>query len=636
MGRYGQTGERRKAELERQKREEEARNKAAQEGYMSDLEKKGEGYFTGEKQRADERDASNQSFGRDAYGNLNQNTETVGMYEGNFRSEQSKLKNEAEAQSRDATNVYQSLTPRYEDMMNKAQTESRSAMSLADAMDPNNKVAAGTRQLYDQYGNQLRDTYNTEADQAQNQYTNLGRQAESDYNRLGANAQQGYNQLGQLSDEQYQDLAGQTQGYYDQYGQQSQDRYNTEAQAARKRFEDAAQGENRLGLSNYGALSALGAQAAQNTQGPGPMTVGQQMAGLAAANRQAGEAFANTQRRMQGLKDQGMLSESELRRAGLTSRDTYAGEGLGKATSQRQTGLASRLGLREKGLDSRNQYDEKGVGSKLGLSEKGIDTRQSLRNAGIQGQDAYLAAGLDRGFERSDSAYAKGLDAKDRYRQSVYDREALTDRNVSRQSSLRSERGGYDQNIRGSSANQEQTRFGNKMTGDSLRNQIEQSRIGGNANVEAGRFDFARGMTGMRMGREDINTDRSLGAIDRVDRLYDARNASQDRLLGTGIQVAGTVAGGIAGGPAGAMAGSQLGGAISGGIQGQPYQGNMGNNSSYGGNNSYLSQNQWFPQKQQPTSLTAQNYGMPMQQPPMQGAGGYGRYNLGVNPYGQS
>ena len=52
LGRYGQTGERRKAESERQKREEEARNKAAQEGYMSDLEKKGEGYFTGEKQRA--------------------------------------------------------------------------------------------------------------------------------------------------------------------------------------------------------------------------------------------------------------------------------------------------------------------------------------------------------------------------------------------------------------------------------------------------------------------------------------------------------------------------------------------------------------------------------------------------------
>jgi hypothetical protein len=616
----------RKAESEERKREEARKSKEVQDSYISGLEKEGSEYFTGSRQRADQRDDINQDFLKDVTWNSGKSDEVTGAAEGAYRSKVSKLENEAEEQSKDSREVYTSLTPRYEDMMNTAQTEAGFAMSLQDAMDPNNKVATGTRQIYDQYGNRLQQNYNTEGDAAQRQYDSLGNLAQQEYSNLGNQALAGYNSLGNQAESGYQSLAANTQQNFDQYGQASQNRYFDEAAAARRRFEDAAQGENRLGLSNFGVMSALGAQAAQGAQGPGPMTLGQQMAGLAAANRQAGEAFANTQRRMQGLKDQGMMSESELRRMGLGSRDQYATEGLRSATSQRQTGLASRLGLMEKGQDTRNQYSERGLGSMLGLREKGVDTRQSLRNAGIAGADAYSRAGLERGFERSDTAYAMGQAAKDRYRQSVYDREALTDREITRQSALRGERGGYAGNIRGSSLNQEGVRYGNKMTVDSLKQQVGTARTRDLDNIASGGFDFQRGLTGMRMGREDIDYDREVGSIDRIQDIYDQLADQRRQMLGAGVQIAGTVAGGAFGGPAGAAAGNAFGGMVNQGMGGQPYQGQMQNNSAY----------QWNPNsfQGQPVAgggLGAQNYGMPQVMPP---ASSYGRYNLGVNPYG--
>lgn len=634
-GRYGSTTASEKTQAENRKRAVMEDDEKEYQERLQGLKSSGDQYFAGESGRNIERDDVRKEYESSAGRNLDQNTQSVGLAEQSFRSQQSELQNEAERQSEDATKVYNTLTPRYEDVMNEAQAEAAGAMTLQQSMDPNNKVAAGTRDLYGQQGTNLRNTYNTEADQAQGQYNSLGQMASDQYTNLGNQAQQGYDSLGNQAEQNFTSLAAGTQQNFDQYGQQSQDRYNTEAGAARARYEDAAQGENRLGLSNFGALSALGAQAAQGAQGPGPMTLGQQMAGLAASNRQAGEAFSNTQRRMQGLKDQGMMSESELRRAGLSSRDQYAGEGLRTSTSQRQAGLASKLGLKEKGQDSRNQYSERGVQSNLGLREKGVDSRQSLRNQGIAGQDAYNAAGLERGFERSDSAYAKGLDAKDRYRNSMADRENLMDRNVSRQSALRGERGGYSSNIRGSSLNQEGVRFGNQANKDDLRQGVGMAGINDRSGLATNQFDFGRGITGMQMGRQDIATERALGSLDRQQGIRDARTASANQALGGLLTMSGTGAGAfmgaMTGGPKGAMQGAQMGqemvAPMTGAIQGQPAQPYQGQQVNFTGN-----QQPQQPQQPYPQQLGAQNYGMPMQQPMPQGSAGYGRYNLGLNP----
>ena len=566
-----------------------ANDKSVQDGFINNQENRGKEYFTGAEQRAGDRYKENREFLGNASRNLDSNTTNVGRYEGDYRGKQEALESQAKKQSQDATAVYETMTPHYNDMINYANKEAKSAMTLSQAMDPNNDVATSTRGLYDKYGNDLRGEYNKEAGAAQ-----------AGYNTLAGQAQSGYT-----------DLAAQTQGNYDQYGQASQDRFNTEGTASRQRFEDAAAGENKTGLANYGVLASLGAQAANSAQGQGPSTLGQQMGAIAASNRQAGEAYSNTQRRIQSLKDQGMMSESELRRAGLGSRDQYASEGLGKASGQRQTGLASSLGLKE----------------------KGVDAKQSLRNQGLAGQQNLRERGLQEGFNRSDIAYNMGLDSRDRYRNSLVDRENLTDRNVSRQSSLRGEQSGYQGNQRSSSANQENTRFNNTLNRDTLSRDTELSRLSDIDALRAGQLDYGTGITNMRMGRQDVNTERTLGSIQAQTQAREAEEYRRRQMVAAGIQGVGTaggaVAGGMMGGPGGAMMGAQAGGAVGGsvgsGFSGQApqqsFQGAQGakwdsSPNAWGGQP--MQQKQMNTQVLPPDFMNSPNRGMP--QP---------RYNIG-------
>lgn len=103
-------------------------------------------------------------------------------------------------------------------------------------------------------------------------------------------------------------------------------------------FEQAAERQKRQGLSDYGTLSALGAQAAGASMA-GPMT-GAQAQGVAAANqRQASQAYTMAQKRMQNLQDQ--KRQSDL--------------AFGERLSSQKAGLRSR-GLEAAGDNIRSDY----------------------------------------------------------------------------------------------------------------------------------------------------------------------------------------------------------------------------------------------------------------------------------------
>ncbi len=70
---------------------------------------------------------------------------------GKYQTDLDTLRGEAETSQKDASATYSNqIQPRMKGLMEQAQTNSQSAMSLNDAMDPNNKVAKSTRDLYEQ------------------------------------------------------------------------------------------------------------------------------------------------------------------------------------------------------------------------------------------------------------------------------------------------------------------------------------------------------------------------------------------------------------------------------------------------------------------------------------------------------
>lgn len=138
--------------------------------------------------------------------------------------------------------------------------------------------------------------------------------------------------------------------------------YNTEGANLKSRYETEAQAAQKRGQADFGILSSLGAQAAAGAN-VGPMTVGQQMANMAVANQQAGEAYANTQRRMQALRDYGMQGEDALRSQGLAAGER-AGDKAYEAGRLAQEDLARRMAETE-GFDRRYRDDRTGISDRL-------------------------------------------------------------------------------------------------------------------------------------------------------------------------------------------------------------------------------------------------------------------------------
>lgn len=86
------------------------------------------------------------------YGSLSENyLSSMGKNKDDYLRQSSFLADESKKMASDAKATYSNdIQPRMKNIMEDAQKEAASAMSLKDAMDPNNSVMKGVRELYDQ------------------------------------------------------------------------------------------------------------------------------------------------------------------------------------------------------------------------------------------------------------------------------------------------------------------------------------------------------------------------------------------------------------------------------------------------------------------------------------------------------
>jgi len=332
------------ARAQRKKEQKSAAEQSAkrQEELIGGQEERGTGYFQDESLRNKERDIVDNRYQRSAGENIDENYRNVRRSEADYRDDLRQAENVSNENMQNAKSAYQTLSPYHRDAMQSARTEADSAMSLQDYMDPNNQVASGVRDLYNQEG----------------------------------------------------------EGMFGRYDQQ-------------------AQNIQRQGQANYGVLSSLGSQAAaQAMAGQGPMTVGQQMAQMAMANQQAGEAYANTQRRMQQLRDMGMSGREALRQAGLergferSDRAYEAGrlakedlarrmsdyEGFEDRNINRTSGISDRLvGLSGQELGSRGREEQTRFGGQMTKDTLARDTplQRLARESGLSQQELEYFNQLD-------------------------------------------------------------------------------------------------------------------------------------------------------------------------------------------------------------------------------------------------
>jgi len=186
--------------------------------------------------------------------------------------------------------------------------------------------------------------------------------------------------------------------------------YNTEGEGVFGRYDQQAQNIGRQGLADFGVLSSLGSQAAANAMGGmGPMTVGQQMAQMATANQQAGEAYAATQRRMNALRDMGMSSREALRQAGI-ERGFERGDRMYEAGRLAQEDLSRRMGEYE-GFEDRNINRTTGISDRLvdlGTSKLGSRQREEGARYGGTSLLDQLAFDTEMGKLERDTGLSKG------------------------------------------------------------------------------------------------------------------------------------------------------------------------------------------------------------------------------------
>lgn len=161
-------------------------------------------------------------------------------------------------------------------------------------------------------------------------------------------------------------------------------------------YEQQAQNEGKQGQADYGVLASMGAQAmGQGMAGAGPMTAGAQSAMMAGSQRQAGEAYANVQNRMQGLRDQGLnMGFNRMDKAydaGQAAQNTYQ-NGLGARGNMQTQANSESAGFR----DQDNGYNTQIAGQR--------DRRSNLDLS--KSQENY---GMDSGFSKDKMQRANGI-----------------------------------------------------------------------------------------------------------------------------------------------------------------------------------------------------------------------------------
>lgn len=139
------------------------------------------------------------------------------------------LKSQAEGQANDAKQTYtNSILPGYKDAMAKAKVNSDSAMTLAQAGDPNNPVMKAVRDLYDKQAEAARKT---------------GQQDYGTLSALGAQAAQGqFGAAGPMTSGQMGQIYAQNQNQAgDAYAKAQQRMYDLQQQGLDKGFDQSNQ-----------------------------------------------------------------------------------------------------------------------------------------------------------------------------------------------------------------------------------------------------------------------------------------------------------------------------------------------------------------------------------------------------------
>ena len=150
-------------------------------------------------------------------------------------------------------------------------------------------------------------------------------------------------------------------------------------------FEKQAVNQGRVGMQDVGMLQSLGAQANAQQMGAGAPMTGSQMMMMQQGNAaQAGQAFANTQKRMQNLRDQG-VAQGLLQSGQQYDRGQQA---IDTAARQRQGFMGAEAGDQARQQNARNE--QYGFGNAITGSEK------AAASAGYNSTMSQYNRGMDR------------------------------------------------------------------------------------------------------------------------------------------------------------------------------------------------------------------------------------------------
>lgn len=180
---------------------------------------------------------------------------------------------------------------------------------------------------------------------------------------------------------------------------------NSVHRGVRDLYDQQAQGVQNQSVADYGVLSALGAQATQNTMGAaGPMT-GAQTQLLSAGNQsQAGVAYQKAQQRVQSLREQGIdrgFQESDRQ----YQRGVDATERYGRTVGDYE-GAMDRNNQREQGYrDQDMNFASDRFGSQRGMAQEQLGIEQGIRNRDL--------GAINQDYARKQGAVANDIAAAD-------------------------------------------------------------------------------------------------------------------------------------------------------------------------------------------------------------------------------
>lgn len=292
--------------------------------------------------------------------------------------------------------------------------------AAADAAD---KKRQADEDLYNQVSQENK-AYEDTAGQNASKYQ-AGRNAlTTDYSKSYANASAEARKYQSQAEDQAKNaqtnysnvLAPNMQSYLDRAGSEARgamslseagDINNKYIQDTTKLYDQRAANEGRRGLADTGVLQSLGAQAtATQLGGAGlPMTGGQLIALQGANQSQAGQAYANVQKRMAALRDQGL--ETGMKRSDMQyERGQGAVDRYGKGINQ-----ASDLGINQNRLMSGLRGEASGYGENASSADlAGLGRRQSDLSEDFD-LDKYLSEMGHGNFEKRTALQQGNKDA---------------------------------------------------------------------------------------------------------------------------------------------------------------------------------------------------------------------------------